>query len=475
MQTTSLTRRLIDRYLLYGLAGLFCFLVLALHLAWREQLINLVALATLTPLVILLLGALSIRQTARLNSEIERHLCRLAEVPSSAQVILPPLADAHPAAVGWNQVRDRVTRQQALTNLETRLAGSLGGVRQRRLEDALNSLSDGVAVTDSGNVITFANRSFATIFGLKPEEPAVGRRVPDVLATAAPGKSEQLRAKAASPVSPLVFEVRRSDETAAGILRVERSRLVSGEEQTTAYVWSIRDVTQQKLADEMRNQFVFTATHELRTPLTNIKAYAETLSLEDGIDVEQQKQFCNIINAEATRLSRFIDELLNVSQMESGALSLARSETDTARLLEEVIEHVQPEMRRKRIEFATALPAKLPKLHVDKDKMAAALVNLLGNAAKYTPEEGRVRLHVEVEAQQLLVHVEDSGIGIAKEELPKIFDKFFRSSDQRVRDINGSGLGLAFTQEVTRLHGGQLVVHSELNKGSKFTMQLPIA
>ena len=110
---------------------------------------------------------------------------------------------------------------------------------------------------------------------------------------------------------------------------------------------------------------------------------------------------------------------------------------------------------------------------LDKDKIAASLVNLAGNAAKYTPENGWVRIQVETLRKRILFHVEDSGIGIAPEDLPRVFEKFFRSDDERVRDISGSGLGLAFAHEVTRLHGGELTVHSELNKGTKFTMALP--
>ena len=224
----------------------------------------------------------------------------------------------------------------------------------------------------------------------------------------------------------------------------------------------------------MRNDFVLTVTHELRTPLSNIKAYAETLAVHEDIDVEQQRKFYNTIIAEVTRLSRFVDELLNVSQMEAGAMSLVQHETDLERLLADVIEHVQPNMKEKRISFEALIPAKLPKLHVDKDKIIASLVNLLGNAAKYTSDEGRVQLHVDVGKNQIQFHVEDSGIGIAEDELPKVFEKFFRSADERVRENPGSGLGLAFTHEVARLHGGTVMVHSELNKGSKFTMTLPI-
>jgi len=473
MKDNSLTHRLVDRYLMYGLAGFLCFLVFSLMLAWQGRLTSLVSLAAVSPLAVLLAGCLAVRKTVRLHSQIETQLHRLAEA-SSGQIDLRPIVDEDPAAAGWNQLQDRVARGNSLEDLEDRLSDSLGGLRQRRLEDALNSLSDAVAVTDVDGLITYANRSFASILGLPPEEEVCGRSLHDALAAAAPDALEQLTEHFRQTVSTRVFELERENDTSTDVLRIERSRINSKNNQATGWVCTIRDVTQQKLAEEMRNQFVFTATHELRTPLTSIKAGAETLAMLDDIDVEQQKHFCNIINEEATRLSRFVDELLNVSQMESGALALARRETDVARLLEDVVKHVQPEIERKRIEFGKSLPPKLSKMQLDKDKITAALVNLLGNAVKYTPEEGRVNLCVQALETNLIVQVEDGGIGIAEDEQAKIFEKFFRSDDDRVREITGSGLGLAFTNEVVRLHRGQLTVESELDKGSTFTMQLPL-
>ncbi|MBC8870177.1 MAG: PAS domain-containing protein [Planctomycetes bacterium] len=474
MNVRPLSERLIGRYLLFGLAGLFCFLALALALAWRGQLTSLVSLTMIVPLTILLLGGLALRQTIRLHSEIEQQLHRLAAAPSTTQIALNPIVASDPIAVGWNQVRERAASQASLANLESRLSESMGGLRQRKLEEVLSSLPDGVSLTDNEGLIQFANRAFAVLLGLPNGVDVSGQRLTDALASAAPHEVDRIREKLNPSAATVAFELPLGKEKSDGVLRIGRSRLVLSSEQTSGWVWTIRDVTQQVLAEDMRDQFVFTVTHELRTPLTNIKAYAETLSMTEDMDVEKQKNFCNIINAEATRLSRLVDELLNVSQMESGALALSRSETDTARLIEEVIMHVQPEIDRKQIDFNASLPAKLPKLHVDKDKIAAALVNLLGNAAKYTPEEGHVELQVQVDDQQIQIHVDDTGIGIGEEELEKVFDKFFRSNDSRVRAITGSGLGLAYAQEVIRLHGGQLSVHSEHNKGSRFTMQLPI-
>jgi two-component system phosphate regulon sensor histidine kinase PhoR len=238
-------------------------------------------------------------------------------------------------------------------------------------------------------------------------------------------------------------------------------------------LWLIRDITQQKLAEEARDRFLVTATHELRTPLANLKAYAETLSLVEEISLEDQKRFCNIINGEATRLARFVDDLLNISQMEAGAVRLARQEIDLARLLEEMLPQLRPLAEQKDITLDVRLPAKLPTLTVDKDKLSASLVNLIGNGIKYTPEKGSVVFSLEVDEDQVRFHVEDTGIGISPEDLPNMFRKFFRSADMRVQEVTGSGLGLAFTHEVARMHGGSLTVESELNKGSHFTMTIP--
>ena len=259
------------------------------------------------------------------------------------------------------------------------------------------------------------------------------------------------------------------------VVRVARHPIcIVGGVHHECHVWIIRDVTQQKMAEEMRDSFVDTATHELRTPLANIKAYAETLALADMIDVEQQKQFLNTINSEATRLARFVDDLLSVSSMEVGSMSLNKQVTELHRMLNEVLTKIKPQIEEKRLTFEVSIPEKLPEPRIDKDKIATVLVNLLGNAVKYTPAGGRVAFRVHATDQNLEIDVEDTGVGIAENELPKVFDKFFRSDDPRVQEQKGTGLGLALVQEVVRLHGGRVSVESEIDKGSTFQIVLPI-
>ncbi len=144
------------------------------------------------------------------------------------------------------------------------------------------------------------------------------------------------------------------------------------------------------------------------------------------------------------------------------------------RLLRESIGKVRAQMEQKEIAFEFVVPEKIPRLNVDKDKFAAALVNLLGNGAKYTPRGGRVTLRVRIDEDALKIEVEDTGVGISEEDLPRVFDKFFRGDDSRVQAETGTGLGLSFAHEVVRLHDGTLTAESQLNEGSTFTIHLPV-
>jgi two-component system phosphate regulon sensor histidine kinase PhoR len=465
-----LTRRLIDRYMMFGLACVFTCIALAVVLTHRGRLTDFGASLALVPLILLIIGGFVLRRTVRLNESIEEQLRQIAAMSSAVAPTLKPLADAEPLAVGWNTVLQHLHDQHTARSLEARLGEALGVAEGKRWRAVFNALGDGVAVCDRNDQVQWVNNAMLAMLGLEGDAQATGRNVTELLA-------ESLRLPTAGLLQSsgqLTTELRKGAELSAGIWRVSRIPIIDGAIEGSFTLWSLRDITQQKLAEEMRNQFVFTATHELRTPLANIKAYAETLADAEEIDVDRQKGFYNIINSEATRLARFVDELLNVSQMEAGAVTVTRHETDVERLLGEVVETVKPQVEKKQLTFESHLPAKLPKLRIDKDKMVASLVNLLGNAVKYTPEQGTVRLLVEQDEAQLLFHVEDTGIGIAAEELPRICEKFFRSSDARVQNITGSGLGLAFSQEVARLHGGRITIKSEINKGSRFTLSLPL-
>ena len=471
LHTIPLNRRIIDNFLMYSLACLFLCLAIVLTLQWRGLLVSHASLAVLVPMICILLGTMAFRRMLQSSTDIERQLRSLAETPSQQ---LSPVFSPDQVASGWNTIIDRLTAQDSLQSLESRISQSMGNIQNQKYEQVFNHFPEGLVVSTADGIILHSNRAFPAVMNWDVETEFTNQSLVELLKLDSLENGEEIKQKTEQQMLSLVFEIRPSNFATETIIRVARYRLQEEGGGESGYLWCFRDVTQAKLAEEMRNQFVFTATHELRTPLANIQAYAETLALDEQIDVEQQKQFCNIINSEVTRLSRFVDELLNVSQMEAGALALTKQETDIARLLEEVLEHVKPQMVQKQIKLEVLMPPKLPKLSIDKDKITASLVNLLGNAAKYTPAEGQVRFTVIQSATEIQMEVEDSGYGIAEDELEKVFDKFFRSTDERVRSISGSGLGLAFAREAVRLHGGNIEAFSELNKGTKFILSLPV-
>lgn len=374
-------------------------------------------------------------------------------------------------SAGWNSLARGQAAVSVIDELQERLSQAFSDSDDNESRWLFNSVADGLCVSDSHGRISRANPAFLSILDL---EEANEQHIGDMFAGLSAESAEEIRERLQRGATSFVCEVHSGEDSDRLVLRLSCSPLLNEEGEQRGLVWCLRDITQLKLAEEMRNEFVYTATHELRTPLANLRSYAETLTLEDGIDVEQQKQFCNIINSEATRLTRFVDELLDVSQMEGGALTVTRSPIDVTRLVEDVVAHVQPDISRREQEFEYQPPPKMPKLSGDKDKLAAALVNLLGNASKYSLEGGHVGLQIELDETNIRFHIDDTGFGISEEEQGRIFDKFFRSGDERVLAESGNGLGLAYTQQVARLHGGRVTVKSELNRGSRFTLTLPL-
>ena len=176
------------------------------------------------------------------------------------------------------------------------------------------------------------------------------------------------------------------------------------------------------------------------------------------------------------RLERVVSDMLSVAEIEAGTMDLRHDDVRLGELIERLQEDYAAQAAEKSITLEFNLPPKLPVLNADREKITLALHNLVNNAIKYTPEGGRVAVNVNVDVDEshIIVDVVDSGIGIADSDVDRIFEKFYRADDTRLADITGSGLGLALTQEVVRMHGGEVRVRSELNKGSTFTMTLPV-
>jgi PAS domain S-box-containing protein len=380
----------------------------------------------------------------------------------------------HPGreANAWNtllQERDALRRR----DVGEQARGLIDRRRESRgeMELACESLSVGLVILDAQGIVRHANGAAASLLRTGREELAgseVATRVEH------PELREALKELAAGGV------VRRRNFELSMVEQGEKSVLRIGvrplrRDDASAVLITIEDVTQQRVADESRHSFVAQATHELRTPLTNMRLCLET-ALEDGKDDPVAlNDSLNVLNRETRRLERMVTEILSVAEIEAGSLKLRADDVRLDALFDTLRSDLVALATEKGQMLAFELPPKLPVIQGDRDKLLLTLHNLIGNAIKYTPEGGRVVVTVKADAHQVSVDVADTGIGIKPEEQSLVFDKFYRSVDPRVAKVTGSGLGLALAREVARLHRGDVTVQSEPDKGSVFTLVVPLA
>lgn len=384
-------------------------------------------------------------------------------------------------AAAWNSLlaeRESLLAQAAERTIQQ--AAAVGRPGEGLIEGSFDVLPHGVVVMDGAGVIRYANGAAAVVLGRKRQEIA-GKPFMEIVRDE---RAAQLARQVAQDGTRRrgSVEVEHGSGEERSVVRYTCCRVTADAEEgagASGAVMLIEDLTQQRVADRAREAFVTNATHELRTPLTNIRLYVETLleeAAEDGPKDPQLYGKCiNVINQEARRLERMVSDMLSVAEIEAGSLKLREGDVRLETLFEELQSDYQAAAEEKEITLTFDLPPKMPVIRGDRDKIAMSLHNLIGNSLKYTPAGGEVTVSMEEAAGSLVIRVKDNGIGIAPEETERIFEKFYRSRDKRVGRITGTGLGLALAREIARLHGGDITVESQLDRGSTFTMVLPAA
>lgn len=408
-----------------------------------------------------------------------RRLRALAAIRSSLQAAnagehdggaLRVSADYGAEAGAWNHfLAEREQQREELLLARAAVRKEQEGPAHE-LVSACDSFWHGLLLVDGTMRVRYANGAGAVLLGargtvLAGEDftaLARDRRVIDAVRAVLSGKARHR----------VSVEIERTDVPGGGVLRFG-TRPASASAPTLAIV-VVEDITQQRAADQSRNSFVAQATHELRTPLTNMRLYLDSL-LEDGdADPAARARAINVISGESRRLERIVADMLSMSEIEAGSMTVRRDDVRLDALFQELEHDYRAAANDKNIGLSFVLSPKLPVLHADRDKVTLALHNLIGNALKYTPSGGTVVVNVAADAARLSVDVSDTGIGIREEERDLIFDKFYRARDKRIEGITGSGLGLTLAREVARLHGGDITVKSQVGKGSTFTLWLPV-
>lgn len=376
--------------------------------------------------------------------------------------------DFGPEARAWNHfIHERERLEARVLVCQAReMRHDRRGADKGDLEGAFDAMSQGLLLLDEQLRAKFVNGA-AAVFLQSKRDDLLGAEASKFIADEKVLKAIEEVATGATR-RRTTLEVKQG----AGVLKFS-VRPVRREDSAAAMV-VIEDVTQQRVADEARNTFVAQATHELRTPLTNIRLYVEQAIDEGETDPALRTQALNVINQEARRLENIVGEMLSVSEIEAGCLKLHKGDVRLDQLFAELQADFGAQAVDKRLTLTFNLPPKLPAIQGDGDKLRLSLHNLVGNALKYTPPNGTVTVNVNVTASEFRVEVADTGIGIGPDEQARVFEKFYRAKDERVARITGTGLGLTLAREVVRLHGGDITLDSQLNKGSTFTLSLPI-
>jgi two-component system phosphate regulon sensor histidine kinase PhoR len=422
---------------------------------------------------------------------VERHFEALCEVDlqdlSSDRTAgdVPPL----PARNPWHRVAERV--REAFLDHRRRLrelehARTAANIRCRRataqteqIKAIFSGLPEPILAIDDYHELVLANRTAEELFQFDARDAETRaldqllrcQKLVELLATACHRKTCAARTD----------EIQIADKDGNWRwYRVTASKLASaaGESESSepgrrGAVAVLRDVGEQKVLQQRNAEFVSAVSHEMKTPLAGIKAYVELLVDGDAEDERTREEFLEVINSQADRLQRLIDNLLNLARIEAGVVNVSKKTRSLNELLEEALHVVQPSAEAKQIELLSDLSPMYLGVLADRDMLLQAVINLLSNAVKYTAEKGRVSLRSRLEGGHLRVEVQDTGVGLSEEDCQRVFEKFYRV--KKDKDMaSGTGLGLPLAKHIVEeVHGGRLWVESTLGEGSTFIVTIP--
>ncbi len=381
-----------------------------------------------------------------------------------------------------------------LYRLITDQAERLGAMlRTQRAESAkhqaiVEGIADGVLVLDSEYHVVLMNPAASRILGINASM-VEGQHVRQILGRAETVTdqlvAQQLYSRLMGSVerfntrdyvqnqkpSGLEFRVQTEDKT----IVVSVSPLPLGGSSLPSLVTVLRDISREAEMERMKNEFISTVSHELRTPMTSIKGYTDLLIGEKvGVLSDQQRRFVHVIKTNADRLTALVNDFLDISRMETGRVKLKMENLDVIALVHTVVDNFRGQMVEKELELVVDLPARLPLVRGDEDRVIQILENLTSNAWKYTPAGGKVTVRAGVTDDFVQIDVSDTGIGIAEKDQEHIFDRFYRTEQAEVRAVDGTGLGLSIVKMLIGLLGGDIWVESRENQGTTFSFTLPI-
>jgi two-component system phosphate regulon sensor histidine kinase PhoR len=392
-----------------------------------------------------------------------------------ARMITKPVRQITKAAVGITagnlgqqieiRTNDEIGRlAHAFNEMSQNLKTTIAAIVDERgnLATVLTNLTDGVVMTDAEEKLLLTNPAAERLFNFKKENvnghPLI-EAVHDY-------EIDEIVKKCLSTTHEQTAQL----ETNGRFIRVIAVPITTGRSYSTLVLF--QDLTELRNLQTMRRELIGNISHDLRTPIAGIKAMVETLQ-DTAIDDKQVAlDFLTRINGEVDRLTQMVTELTELSHIETGKAELRRVPTNLNYLIEEVVGQMRPQAESKPVTITTDFNSNLPVIKVDKDRIRQTLTNLVHNAIKFNNPGGKVTITTTFHNESAIVSMSDTGIGISKEDLPHIFERFYKAD--KARSQGGSGLGLAIAKHTIQAHGGNISVKSEEGKGTTITFDLPL-
>jgi two-component system phosphate regulon sensor histidine kinase PhoR len=460
----------LDGHPIAGAGGERYYLRLAVHLSQLHHNLNVLygGLATAALLAILAAGAICFyfaRRTAEPISDLTHFADALSRGDLARRTRRAEKGEISTLATSLNTMAESLSNLVEQTNKD-----------KAELLTILSSMSEGVIATDARQRILIVNDAAGKLLGFEPAA-AVGKELWEVIRNdqviKAAGEVLVRSQRKLISVGPL--SARHLDVT----LCTFPPAAAGGGDEVPAHapqglVIVAHDITQSFQYQELRKEFVANVSHELRTPLTVIKGFVETL--QDGAWTDQRKapEYLSTIHRHTEQLTNLVSDLLELSKLEGLGLSPRSAPVDLGFVVHKARELFAPAVEKKGQTLAVDLDDNLPTIKGNADYIERAIANLIDNASKYSPEGGRIQVTAKANGQYAIVEVTDNGIGIPPDDLPRVFERFYRVDRSRSREMGGTGLGLSIVKHVAQVHGGQIEVESTPGQGSTFRLKLPL-
>ncbi len=339
---------------------------------------------------------------------------------------------------------------------------------RNRARAILNSMADGVIALDKHGTVILINPAVEKLLKIK-ETQGFGKELIKVVRNY---ELDELFNRALQSQQPVLSNEMQILTPEPRLFRVHVTPIKGNNGEKMGVVGLLRDVTERRKLERMRTEFVANVSHELRTPLTSINGFLETL-LDGAIDDPvTARRFLEIMNAESNRLSRLVDDLLQLSKLEYRRANVNKHPVDLVDIIRNTVEMFKNRAEEKDLEMTTEIP-NLPRVPGDEGFLTQVMVNLVDNAIKYTPSGGKINVGASFNDKEILVSVRDTGMGIPEESLSRVFERFYRVDKARSRDVGGTGLGLSIAKHIVEAHGGKIWVESH-PEGSSFRFTLPL-